>query len=223
MRSDPGVAAAHARDYALPMTRRHAFEGDATGSIAASGASDPGTRSAEEDEDGALELPAFDGADEDPGAALGLDADADADGAEDEGVGLDTTEGTEEPVDAEWDPSDADEATRWSIDGEDARDLDTDADLPAGDEYGWTDQNEPIGGDDFEDEEDDPGEAFLPGDRGEEGLDDGDATDGDLASLPPLDSGPEDEDPEDPFALDLVRDLTGSALPEDPEPTRGHA
>lgn len=171
-----------------------------------------------EDEEDDLGLPAFDGADDDPAAGVGLEADLVEPGAESEDVGLDATEGTDEPLDAELNGTDAEEATRWSVDGEDAGDLDADADLPADHEYGWTDHNEPADDDGLDDEPELDGEPLLPGDRGEEGLEDADGGEGDLASLPPLDSGPEEPDADDPFALDVLRELTGGAMPEEPEP-----
>ena len=180
-----------------------------------------------EDEDDDLGLPAFDGADEEPAAGVALEADLDlgAD-AESEDVGLDATEGTGETLDDEIGTTDAEEATRWS-DGsdarEDARDLDADADLLVSEEYGWTDHNDPADDDDLDDEpEFDEGQALLPGDRGEEGLEDGDGGEGDLAALPPLDSGPEEaSDDDDPFALDVLGELTGGALPDESDPGSG--
>lgn len=174
-----------------------------------------------EDEDDDLGLPAFDGSDDEPAAGIALEADIDLDtDAESEDVGLDATEGTGEPLDPELGTTDAEEATRWSVDGEDARDLDADADLLVGEEYGWTDHNDPADDDDLDDEpEFDDGQTLLPGDRGEEGLADGDGGEGDLASLPPLDSGPEEAaDEDDPFALEVLREQIGGALPDESDP-----
>jgi len=97
-----------------------------------------------EDED-ELELPRREG-DAQAGEDALIDEDAEIEVASptaDESIGLDAAVGIDEPLEAEIEASEDAESTQWTAGSEEARDLDADPDLLEGEEYGWTDANEP--------------------------------------------------------------------------------
>jgi hypothetical protein len=170
------------------------------------------------DDDLDLGLPALDGDDDDAAPAadagdLGL-----AGGGEGEDVGLDTSTGPDEPLDAAelLGESIANEAEKWTADSEEAGDLaGADGELIAGAEEGWTEDNDPPDDPDWalDDVVTDPVPG-SPDDGGEEGLEETSPAEGhdDRISLPPLEKDEEealDEDGDEAFARDLLREMTG--------------
>lgn len=178
-------------------------------------------RAPEIEDDDELDLPSRDGAaDEGPN---GIDHGADAEllgETGDEEIGLDVSEGLDEPVDGALEVNEKEESTRWTVGSEEARDVEDDPDLLAGDEYGWTDANEPADEIDLESDLDaEPEGRAGSGDRGEEGPDEPaeaalDTMPGE--PLPPLDADADNPPEDEPFALEVLREVTGG-LPDEPE------
>jgi hypothetical protein len=146
-----------------------------------------------QDDDEVAGLPASDG---DAASETGVEAfEADLEATEDEeseDVGLDTESGIDEPLDADLEMS-TDEGVSHLQDSEAAEDLATGEDEISdgdGEEYGYTEESEPLNDESLYDGAiviGDEGSAL--GDRGEEGFgDELTASDLDLDALPPLDA-----------------------------------
>lgn len=179
-------------------------------------------KSPELDEDDDLALPARDGATDEAEVAVedevGIEVGAST-SDEEECIGLDVREGIDEPIETELSVSDADEATRWTVGSEEARDVDAEPELPEGAEYGWTDANEPAQDIELESDLDaGPEEANVLDDRGEEGPDEAVEAALDAAGepLPPLDADADEPSDDEPFALDVLREVSGG-IADEPE------
>jgi hypothetical protein len=151
-----------------------------------------------QDDDEVAGLPASDGDAASESGTEPFEADVETDEDEgDEDVGLDTESGMDDPVDADFELS-GEEGTNLLKDSEAAEDLATGEDEISGgdgDEYGYTEDSEPLNDEGLYD-----GailiadEASALEDRGEEGFgDDGIGGEMDLDALPPLDAGEEGE------------------------------
>jgi len=140
----------------------------------------------------------------------------------DEDIGLDTSTGFDDSAtdledDADLDGLGEESEDGWSTDAEEAGDLadDSELDIPAGDEYGWLDDNEPSDDEDLFDPgiEDDALETRDDG--GAEGLeDDSEFDDINLADLPELDADAEDEAGAN--AVESFDELSGFTFADEP-------
>lgn len=160
-----------------------------------------------QDDDEVAGLPASDG---DAASETGVEpfeAELDSDEEEgDEDVGLDTEAGIDEPLESDLDLR-REEGVSLLHDSEAAEELETDDDeIGEGDEYGYTDDSEPLHDEGMYDGAisiADEGSALE--DRGEEGFgDDGLSGELDLEALPPLDSDTGEEGELDDGAYRIV-------------------